>query len=52
MTTPQVLMIVWFFIVVIGATANTIKNDSGELLYAIINIAIVAGLLWWGGFWT
>lgn len=53
MHAPQIIVIVLFalaFWVDLDKYANS-KIRGKALLQTILGLAIMAGLLWWGGFW-
>lgn len=53
MGAPQVIMIVFFVLILVGAGMNAEKEDDSRLLLIpLLNIAILSGLMWWGGFWS
>jgi len=54
MGTPQIILIVlWSLTLGIEITRNSGKEDGiYTIIGNIIGIAIMAGLLWWGGFWS
>jgi hypothetical protein len=55
-TWPAVLMLVWIAWTVLGAAAivalRPTTDKAGVLIYETIRMAIIAGILYAGGFWA
>jgi hypothetical protein len=50
---PQILMIVWFGVLLGGSLVEHGKTETSTCHFGrtVVAVAIYVALLWWGGFW-